>query len=436
MMNRSMHLVSAVLAMAAVCAGLQACQEAAPPSTATVTRPAPAGESLPGTGFAAIPGQKGGQDIFGAYEVVADWPKDIATLPGHAEWTFGAGQSVFAESPDRVFVLQRGELPNIERPTPRQLPEIGPSISFPIGRLPWRDATRASPPGALDGDDRDVYGDGTDRSGIDFRWEHCVLVFDREGNVIENWTQWDSLLRRPHAVYISPYDPEKHVWIVDDYRHAIFKFSNDGSELVQTIGVPNERGSDERHFYRPTFIAWLPDGSFFVADGYVNTRVVKFDVDGNYLLEWGQKGNPPNDTRPGYFNNVHGIAVDPATNRVFVSDRQNHRVQVFTEDGDYLDQWRFGDPPSDIHLFIISNDGYLWAADRGTNRILKYDLDGNFLYSWGTWGDFPGGMWGVHGMTVDQEGNFYVAEVDNGGAQKFRPREGAHPDFLVGGAPD
>src|SRR5687768_12033967 len=61
---------------------------------------------------AAVPSERGGQDIFGAYDIDPDWPKDLATLPGHAEWTFGAGQSVFAESPDRVFVLQRGELPN------------------------------------------------------------------------------------------------------------------------------------------------------------------------------------------------------------------------------------------------------------------------------------------------------------------------------------
>ena len=229
-----------------------------------------------------------------------------------------------------------------------------------------------------------------------------------------------------------PYDPDKHVWIVDDYRHSIFKFSNDGSELVQTIGTYGESGDDESHFNRPTFMAWFPDGSFVVADGYANTRVVKFDADGNYLLEWGQRGNPPNETRPGYFNNVHGIAVDPETNRVFVNDRQNHRVQVFDENGNYLDEWHFGDPPSDIHMFIISGDGYLWAADRGTSKILKYDLDGNFLYSWGTWGDFPGGMWGVHGMSVDQEGNFYIAEVDSGGAQKFRPLPNANPDYLVG----
>jgi DNA-binding beta-propeller fold protein YncE len=131
-------------------------------------------------------------------------------------------------------------------------------------------------------------------------------------------------------------------------------------------------------------------------------------------------------------NNVHGIAVDPMTRQVFVNDRQNHRVQVFDENGKYLREWSFGPPPSDIHLLIITADRYLWAADRGTSKMLKYDLNGNFMYSWGTWGDFPGGMWGVHGLSTDQEGNFYVAEVDSGRAQKYRPRPGANPAFLVG----
>jgi hypothetical protein len=64
--------------------------------------------------------------------------------------------------------------------------------------------------------------------------------------------------------------------------------------------------------------------------------------------------------------------------------------------------------------------------------MLKYDQQGHLLYSWGTIGDFPGTVWGVHGMSVDQDGNFYVAEVDNGGVQKYRPRAGANPAFLVG----
>jgi DNA-binding beta-propeller fold protein YncE len=382
--------------------------------------------------LAAVPSEKGGQDIFGAYDIVANWPKPISSSPGHEKWTWGAGQSVFAESANRVFILQRGELPNLQRPKTMQLPQLGPNIEFPIGRLPWRDATSTSPPGQLETPDGKV-GDDSDvgKAGVDFNWHHCIVVVDANGNIVEDWTQWDKMLRRPHAVYISPYDPEKRVWVVDDYRHSIFIFSNDGKRLLQTIGEPNVHAADDKHFYRPTFIAWLPDGSFFVADGYANTRVVKFDKTGKYLTAWGEKGTPP-EKRPGYFNNVHGIAVDPQTRQVFVNDRQNHRVQVFDENGKYLREWSFGPPPSDIHLFIITADRYLWAADRGTSKMLKYDLNGNFLYSWGTWGDFPGGMWGVHGLSVDPDGNFYVAEVDSGRAQKYRPRAGANPAFLLG----
>src|SRR5918996_151840 len=388
------------------------------------------GQGAP-TRVAAVPGEKGGQDMFGAYEVVVGWPKPLSSVPGVGQWTWGAGQGVFAETPNRVFVLQRGMLPEIGRP---KTVKIAPSVEFPIGRLPIRDATTASPPGALFGPDGKTPGNDLDagQPGVDYRWEHNILVVNAAGDIVEDWTQWDKMLRRPHAVYISPYDAEKHVWIVDDYRHAIFRFTNDGKKLVQTIGEPNVPGTDDKHFYRPTFMAWLPDGTFFVADGYQNTRVVKFDKDGKFLMTWGMRGTPP-EKRPGYFNNVHGIAVDPQTRRVFVNDRNNGRVQVFDENGKYLDEWSFGPrPPSDIHMFIITSDRFLWAADRGTSKLVKYDLNGRFLYSWGTWGDFPGSFWGVHGMSVDQEGNVYTAAVDSGGAQKFRPRKGANPALLLG----
>lgn len=380
-------------------------------------------------GIAAIPGQKGGQDMFGPYEVVPDWPQDVSELPGNEAWTWGAGQSVFAESPDRVFLLHRGELPNIERPQAAVYADVGPALAFPVAQLPFRNASvgiRSSLPGALDGDDTD-----RGESGVDHRWQHCLVVVNREGEIIETWTQWDSLFRRPHYVTINPYDPDKHVWVVDDYRHAIFKFTNDGSELVQTLGTPNESGADESHFFRPTFMAFLDD-SFFVADGYANTRVVKFDSDGNYLMSWGEAGDAPNETRPGYMNNVHGVAVDVQTRRVFVNDRANNRVQIFTENGEYLDEWSFGPEPTDIHLFYIGADNVLWAADRATTKILGYDLEGNFLYSWGVFGEFPGGQWGTHGLSVDQEGNFYIAEVGNGRVQKFVPRPGARAETMVG----
>ena len=178
-------------------------------------------------------------------------------------------------------------------------------------------------------------------------------------------------------------------------------------------------------------MAWFPDSSFVVSDGYNGTRAVKFDSAGNYVTSWGEEGNDGNETRPYYWNNVHGIAVDPATNRVFVNDRENRRIQVFDEDGEYLYEWSVGER-GNVHMFIITEDGYLWAADRNSHKILKYDLDGNFLYSWGVFGDFPGGIAGVHGMSVDEEGTVYLAQVDNkGGVQKFVPRQGANSDYLI-----
>ena len=384
--------------------------------------------------FAAVPSEKGGQDIFGGYEAVQGWPKDISKLPDTQGWTFGAGQSVFAESPNRVILLQRGLLPAVERPMVRR---ISPSVVFPIGRLPWRDATVSSPPGnggtgqpAETG--MEAWVIAGNKFDVDAKWSNTIMVFNGQGDLLESWTQWDKMMQRPHFVAISPYDAQKHVWILDDHKHAIFKMTNDGKQIVQTIGTYGVSGNDDKHFNRPTFIDWFPDGGFVVADGYNNTRVVKFDKDGKYVTAWGQRGQNTNDMRPGYFNNVHGIAVDPKTRRVFVNDRGNHRVQVFDENGKFLDQWSFGSEPSDIHLFSIYTDGYLWAFDRGTSKMLKYDLNGNFMYSWGTWGDFTGGFWGVHGFNVDQEGNFYTAAVDSGGMQKFRPRKGADPNTLIG----
>ncbi len=381
-------------------------------------------------GFAAVPGQIGGQDQTGPYEAVPNWPKPLSQLPGHAEWTWGAVQGIFAESPDRVYILMRGELPELERPEEVPYPEVGPSISFPVSATPFRNASVGpiTSPGNTGSDGWNAW-QGT--LGVDARWEHCLFVVDRDGNIIEEWTQWDHLFRRPHSVAINPYDPEKHVWVVDDRQHVVYKFTNDGSELVQTLGVPGEPGNDEGHFNRPTFLAWLPDSTMFVTDGYANTRVVKFDADGNFLLTWGEEGSPPNDTRPGYFNAVHGVVVDPDTRRVYVTDRTNRRIQVFDENGQFLHQFSTGNPSTPQYLYM-GTDRTLWIADNMTSKIAKFDVEGHYLYSWGSQGQWPGSMWNVHGMSVDQEGNLYIAEVNNGRAQKFVPREGANPEFLVG----
>ena len=234
--------------------------------------------------------------------------------------------------------------------------------------------------------------------GVDSRWEHSIVVVNAEGKIIEEWTQWDKLFKRPHAVYISPYDAAKHVWVVDDHTHAIYKFTNDGKQLVQTIGTPNVPGADGTHFNRPTFMAWLPDGSFYVADGYNGTRVAKFDADGKFQFDFGKAGEPGKETRPGYMNNVHGVAVDLETGRVFVNDRDNHRIQIFDEKGTYLSEWKIAVSPSSLHFVQIGADRAVVTFDRNTHKMLKYDLDGHLLYAWGTVADFPGTLWGVHGM--------------------------------------
>ena len=99
------------------------------------------------TMFSAVPDAIGAQDISGPYEVVEGWPQDLASLPDHDEWTYGGARGIFAESPDRVFLLGGGELPNISRPQRRQLTDIGPNVLFPVGGLPWRNANQATPPG-------------------------------------------------------------------------------------------------------------------------------------------------------------------------------------------------------------------------------------------------------------------------------------------------
>jgi len=381
-------------------------------------------QGKPNFSSAAVTGEKNTQDVWGPYEVVPDWPKPITSLPGHEKWTWGAVESVFAESANRVFILERGEIPAMKRPEEVPYPKVGPSISFPVSQLPFRNASV----GPVTAAGNPVW---EGKLGVDARWEHCIVVVDANGNQVEDWTKWDSMLKRPHYITINPYDPDKHVWVVDDQGHAIYEFTHDGKQLVKTLGTPNQSGNDEKHFNRPTFINWLPDGTMFVTDGYGNTRVVKFDKDGKFMMTFGQPSNPPDDMRPSVFKDVHGVVFDPSTHRVFVTDRADHRIEIFDENGKFLDQWSTGKPSTPQFLYMAA-DRSVWIADGTTAKIIKFDLDGHYLYSWGSQGDWPGALWNVHGMSVDPEGNLYLAEVNNGRAEKFRPRPGANPALLIG----
>jgi hypothetical protein len=263
-----------------------------------------------------------------------------------------------------------------------------------------------------------------------------LFVVDRNGKQVDYWPEYDKLFemkcgRGPHKIKMNPYDPDKHVWIIDDQLHMIYKFTYDMKQIVMTLGTKGQRGRDGgKLFDRPTDIDWLPDGTFFISDGYGGTRVAKFDKDGKFLMDWGSKPKDAANPGPNEFNTVHSIAISK-DRRLFVVDRGHRRFQVFDENGKFLTMFSTGANSSPYYHFI-STDGNIWVGDGGTNRILKYDLDGHYLYGWGGRGGQPGQFNGPHQLTTDQDGNLYVAEVFNGRIVKFKPKANADPAKVVG----
>jgi len=367
--------------------------------------------------------EKGGQEEFGPYEPVANWPKPLPDGPDgvkHAGWTWGSVGGMWAETPDRIWVAMRGELP------------------LPQGAAPWTPYGMLEPPRRSTGND-DGFGatcePTAEKRGWERRYHHSIFVVNRNGDLVQDWPHLNKVFemkcgRGPHKIKMSPYDPEKHVWIFDDQLHEIHKFTYDG-KLVMTLGTRGQRGRDSgKLFDRPTDIDWLPDGTFFISDGYGGKRVAKFDKNGKFLMDWGAAPKDPKNPGPNEWNTVHSIAVSK-DRRVFVVDRGHRRMQVFDENGKFLDMWTTG-VRSSPYAHIITTDQHIWMSDGGTNRILKYDLNGKYLYGWGAPGGQPGQFAGPHQITVDQDGNLYLAEVFNGRVQKFRPKKGADPAKLVG----
>lgn len=415
---------STLAAVAAVALlGLTMACNAPPTQTSATTPDAATPGSTPTAPGAATSQEKGGQEEFGPYELVENWPQPLPDGPDgvtHDGWTWGSAGAVYAETPDRIWIAQRGELP------------------LPPGSKPWTPYALLEPHrGNSTGNDDGLNArcEPTEKRGWERRYHHVLFIVDRNGKMVDQWPQHDSLFemtcgRGPHKIKMSPYDPDRHVWVIDDQLHVIHKFTYDGS-LVMTLGTKGQRGRDAgRLFDRPTDIAWLPDGTFFISDGYGGTRVAKFDRDGTFLMDWGSAPKDPDNPGPNEFNTVHSVQVSQ-DRRVFVVDRAHHRIQVFDENGKFLDMWTTG-MRSLPYAHLITTDQFLWVSDGGTNRILKYDLNGRFLYGWGGPGRQPGQFGGPHSITVDQDGNLYLSEVFNGRTQKFRPKPGADPAKIVG----
>ena len=334
------------------------------------------------------------------YNIISGWHKPFA----EEGFAFGGSSGVFAESPNRIFVAQRGET-RLPDPIPAEFSGFAGSIGINV------------------------------LFATDLRvWEHCLYTLDGDGNVREMWDQWDHLCEGsdgpgPHRLRINPYDPERRVWLVNETFHQIYVFSNDGSELLKTLGEKNVPGDDETHFGRPQDVAFLPDGRILVADGLDNHRVIILDADGNYISEFGGFGEGP-----GQFNGIHALGIGPE-GLIFALDRSGGRVNVFrTTDNpaevEFVDVWGgFG-----LTLDIIVNDDAIWFTAFGPGRLvnfIKMDFDGNRLYTWVVPRELPDGYIEVHTFSVDSDGNLFGGDNQYGRTQKFVPKADADPDLLI-----
>lgn len=245
-----------------------------------------------------------------------------------------------------------------------------------------------------------------------------VNSFDgRTGEPVASWGANQFLM--PHGLRVDHAD---NVWVTDLGRQQVLKFTHDG-ELLMTVGEKGVPGLDGKHFNRPTDVAVAPDGSFYVSDGYGNSRVARFSSDGKFIADWGHKGDGP-----GEFDTPHGIALD-LEGRVYVADRSNGRIQVFTPDGKFLHQWKsaeLGRPwalafGADSYLYVLDGgDLKPWPPDR--SHILKLDLNGNILETWASFGNYDGQLFWGHDIAVGKDGAVYAGDILGRRVQKFRPK--------------
>lgn len=214
--------------------------------------------------------------------------------------------------------------------------------------------------------------------------------------------------------------PDESIWLVDDAGHAIYKYSTDG-KLQMTLGTPGQGAPPQsgKPFNQPTHLAFDPrTGDLYITDGYGNSCVHKFDPAGRHLFSWGTGGS-----EPGRFNIPHCVMTDPA-GTVFVADRENHRIQRFDPEGQYLGQWTnlyrpnclVRDPRHEQYFFVAQgvtgltiNAGVPYIGNQVAILSPQGDRIGHIGESTG--GERPGQFLAAHGLALDSRGDLYVAEV-------------------------
>ncbi|MBI3326959.1 MAG: hypothetical protein HYZ81_09690, partial [Nitrospinae bacterium] len=232
------------------------------------------------------------------------------------------------------------------------------------------------PPGWEFIDVAGVAVDSKDNVYIFNRGEHPVCVFDRDGNFLRSFGE-GMFSQRPHGIHIAPDDS---VYCVDDGLHTIQKFTLDG-KLLMTLGSPNQPAPkwQGKPFNRPTHVAASRrTANLYVSDGYGNSRIHKFSPDGRLLLSWGEPG-----IDPGQFIRPHNVVID-RDDRVYIADREAHRVQVFDADGKFITMWNNIHRPDGICLdaegnFFIGELNGMGGVDDAPglgHRVSVYNLQG------------------------------------------------------------
>ena len=248
--------------------------------------------------------------------------------------------------------------------------------------------------------------------------EDTFIKIDKvTGKIIKSWGS--NLFIMPHGLEI---DKEDNIWITDVGLHQVIKYDSNGNELM-VLGKEYTPGKDSLHFNLPTDVAVSENGSFYVSDGYGNSRIIKFSSEGEYLFEWGVFGENKNE-----FNIPHGLDLDKNGN-VYVADRENNKIQKFDSLGNFIAEWK-NEVIGQLYSVNINNyENYLFGIDYigfenlvplGSD-IIKFDLDLNLKTKFGRSGNYKGPKARYHDIQVDNKGNIYVGDILNNTIQKFKP---------------
>ncbi len=269
------------------------------------------------------------------------------------------------------------------------------------------------PPGWSFVDVAGVAVDSKDNVYVLNRGKHSVIVFDQDGNFLRSFGE-GLFSARAHGIHIGPDDS---VYCVDDGLHTVQKFTPEG-QLLMTLGTAHQPSPkwQGRPFNRPTHVAVSRvTGDLYVSDGYGNCRIHKFSAEGRHLLSWGEPG-----VDAGQFIRPHNVVVDP-DDRVYIADRENHRIQVFDADGKFISMWNNIHRPDGIclddegHFYIGELNGMPGVDDCPGlgHRVSIYNLEGKRLTRFGDpeEGEGLGQFIAPHGVAVDSRGSLYVGDV-------------------------